>query len=147
MKLALQEKLMQEKKLAAYQVQFETIQEQTKTLTEKIDQLLVQSEEYNHRRLLLTSRVNVAISLKDMNQTVITVQTANIAKGFARAEEQAFLIEAELEASTYFASTSKRSAPQFIDPNLSSEIDNALDELKAAGSEGSAIDAHLEGIP
>ncbi|MFB9328720.1 PspA/IM30 family protein [Paenibacillus aurantiacus] len=129
-KLALQEKLMQEKKLTAYQAQFETIQGQTKTLTEKIDQLLVQSEEYNHRRLLLASRVNVASSLKDMNQTVVSFQTENIAKGFARAEEKVLLIEAELEAMTHFSSTTKRTAPQYLDPNLTSEIEQALSELK-----------------
>ncbi|WP_042198875.1 PspA/IM30 family protein [Paenibacillus camerounensis] len=129
-KLALQEKMMQEKKLTAYRLQYAAIQEQTKTLTEKIGQLLVQSEEYNHRRLLLASRVNVASSLKDIQQTVVAFQTENIAHGFARAEEKVLLIEAELEALNHFNSAAKSITPQYLDPNLAGEIEHALDELK-----------------
>ncbi|MGO4495415.1 PspA/IM30 family protein [Paenibacillus sp. 2RAB27] len=129
-KLAIQEKLLQEKKLATYQSQYATIQEQTKVLEERIAQLLVQSEEFNHRRLLLASRANVASSLKEMSQTVVSFQTENVSKGFARAEEKVMLIEAELEAMQRFQSPVNRSAPQYLDPGLKDNIEKALEELK-----------------
>lgn len=129
-KLAIQEKLLQEKKLATYQSQYATIQEQTKVLEERIAQLLVQSEEFNHRRLLLASRANVASSLKEMSQSVVSFQTDNVTKGFARAEEKVMLIEAELEAMQRFQSPVKRSAPQYLDPGLKDNIEKALEELK-----------------
>lgn len=129
-KLAIQEKLLQEKKLATYQSQYATIQEQTKVLEERIAQLLVQSEEFNHRRLLLASRANVASSLKEMSQSVVSFQTENVSKGFARAEEKVMLIEAELEAMQRFQSPVKRSAPQYLDPGLKDNIEKAFEELK-----------------
>lgn len=129
-KLAIQEKLLQEKKLATYQSQYTTIQEQTKVLEERIAQLLVQSEEFNHRRLLLASRANVASSLKEMSQSVVSFQTENVSKGFARAEEKVMLIEAELEAMQRFQSPVKRSAPQYLDPGLKDNIEKALEEIK-----------------
>jgi phage shock protein A len=118
-KLAIQEKLLEEKKLATYQSQYATIQEQTKVLEERIAQLLVQSEEFNHRRLVLASRAHVASSVKE-----------NVTKGFARAEEKIMLIEAELEAMQRFQSPVKRSAPQYLDPGLKDNIEKALEELK-----------------
>ncbi|RTE10961.1 PspA/IM30 family protein [Paenibacillus whitsoniae] len=129
-KLAIQEKLLQEKKLATYKSQYATIQEQTSLLEERIAQLLVQSEEFNHRRLLLASRANVASSLKEMSQSVVSFQTENVTKGFARAEEKIMLIEAELEAMQRFQSPVKRSTPQYLDPSLKEDIEKALDELK-----------------
>ncbi|UJF32533.1 PspA/IM30 family protein [Paenibacillus hexagrammi] len=129
-RLALQEKLMQEKKLAAYTQQYEAIKEQTRTLEERIGQLLVQSEEFNHRRLLLASRINIASSMKQMSQAAVSFQTENVSKGFARAEEQVLRMEADIEAMAHFSSPVKRSAPQYVDPNLKDEIELALDELK-----------------
>ncbi|ASS67546.1 MULTISPECIES: PspA/IM30 family protein [unclassified Paenibacillus] len=129
-RLALQEKLLLEKKLSVYQAQQAAIQEQTKLLEERIGQLLVQSEEYSHRRLLLASRVNVAGSLKEMNQSVVAFQTENVAKGIARVEEKVLLMEAQAEAFAHFSSPAKRSAPQYLDPSLSADIDKALEDLK-----------------
>jgi phage shock protein A len=129
-KLALQEQIMQEKKQAAYLAQYESIKDQTKTLEEKIGQLLVQSEELNHRRLLLASRANVASSMKNINETVISFHTENVTKGFARVEEKVWMMEAEVDAMAHFSSPSKRSAPQYLDPNLKDDIQRALDELK-----------------
>ncbi|MBB6671846.1 PspA/IM30 family protein [Cohnella nanjingensis] len=134
-KLALQDKLLQDKKLSAYREQYATIQEQTKALEEKITQLLVQSEEFNHRRLLLASRVNVASSLKEMNQSVVAFQTENVTKGFARVEEKVLMMEAEVEAMAHFSSPAKRSAPQYLDPSLTADIEKALDELKQQAQE------------
>ncbi|WP_058300647.1 PspA/IM30 family protein [Gorillibacterium timonense] len=134
-KLALQEKLLQEKKLSAYCEQYATIQEQTKVLEEKIGLLLVQSEEYNHRRLLLASRVNVASSIKEMTQSIVVFQTENVAKGFARVEEKVLRMEAEVEAMAHFSSSAKRSAPQYLDPTLTADIEKALGELKQQAQE------------
>lgn len=129
-RLALQEKLLQEKKLTVYREQYATIQAQTKALEEKIGQLLVQSEEYNHRRLLLASRANVASSINELNQNIVTFQTDNVAKGFARMEEKVLMMEAQVEAMTHFTSPVNRSAPQYIDPSLTDDIERALEDIK-----------------
>ncbi|GLX71002.1 PspA/IM30 family protein [Paenibacillus glycanilyticus] len=129
-KLALQEKLLEEKKLAVYLKQYATIREQTNMLEERIAQLQAQSEEYNHRRLLLESRVNVASSLKQLNQSVISFQTSGMIKGFARAEERVLMVESELEAMNHFNALAKRSAPQYFDPALTAEIEASLALLK-----------------
>ncbi|MFD2332938.1 PspA/IM30 family protein [Cohnella sp. GCM10020058] len=129
-RLALQDKLLLDKKLNAYRTQFATVQEQTKALEEKIAQLLVQYEEYNHRRLLLASRVNVASSIKDMNQKMVSFQTESVAKGFARVEEKVLKMEAEVEAIAHFSAPAKRAAPQYLDPSLTADIEEALIELK-----------------
>lgn len=129
-KLALQDKLLQEKKLAAYQEQYARIQEQTKALKEKIAQLLVQSEEYNHRRLMLESRVNFASSIKELNQSAVAFQTENVLKGFGRVEEKVLMMEAEMEAMAHFSSPANHSAPQYLDPDLTADLEKALDELK-----------------
>ncbi|MCM3626199.1 PspA/IM30 family protein [Paenibacillus glycanilyticus] len=134
-KLALQEKLLQEKKLAVYHEQYAKIREQTKVLEERIAQLQAQSEEYNHRRLLLESRVNVASSLKQLNQSIVSFQTDGMVRGFARAEERVLMIEAELEAMNHFNVLSKRSAPQYLDPSLTPEIEASLAELKQSAEE------------
>ncbi|MBO7743413.1 PspA/IM30 family protein [Paenibacillus sp. MWE-103] len=129
-KLALQEKLLEERKLAVYREQYGAIQEQTKVLEERIAQLQAQSEEYQHRRLLLESRVNVASSLKELNQRAVAFRTDGIVRGFARAEERVLLIEAELEAMNRFSAPAKRSAPQYLDPTLTAEIESSLAALK-----------------
>lgn len=134
-KLALQEKLLHERKAEAYRTQYAAIQEQTKVLKERIGELLVQSEQFNHRRLLLESRVNVASSLKDLNRSVVSFQTDNVAKGFVRAEEQVLKIEAELEALQLFHSPSAQGAPQYLDPSLTAEIDRDLEQLKLESKE------------
>lgn len=129
-RLALQEKLLQEKKLVAYQEQYATIQEQTKILEERIGQLIVQSEEFNHRRLLLASRANVATTLHEINQGIVSFQTEGIVKGFNRMEEKVLMMEAQVEAISHFTSPAKRAAPQYLDPGLASDIEEELASLK-----------------
>ncbi|MFC5449457.1 PspA/IM30 family protein [Paenibacillus aestuarii] len=129
-KLALQEKILEEGKLAAYQAQYETIKNQTASLEEKIEQLRVKAEEFNHRRLLLASRANIAGSMKQLNQMAISFQTEPTSQGFARAEEQVLMMEAEVEALAHFTAPSKRTAPQYLDPRLKDDIELALAELK-----------------
>lgn len=129
-KLALQEKILLEKKLAAYRDQYQTIQAQTKALEDKINQLLAQYEELNHRRLILASRVNIASSIKNLSQAAVSFQTDNITKGFDRVEEKVLMMEAEVEAIAHFSSPTVRSAPQYLDPGLKDEIESAFQEMK-----------------
>jgi phage shock protein A len=97
-KLAVQEKLIHEKQLKLYQQQYETLQGQTQSLTEKLNGLKDQYNELLQKKTLLASRANVAQCAQDIQKATISFQTDTIARGVARAEEQILLMEAKVQA-------------------------------------------------
>jgi len=102
-KLAVQEKLIQERQLTLYQEQYEAIVEQTQILTEKLDQLKDTYNQMQHKKILLASRANVAQSMKQIQNATVSFQTDNIVRGVARAEERILLMEAEVQAGIQFS--------------------------------------------
>jgi len=101
-KLAVQEKIIHEKQLAVYQQQYEAIQGQTKILKEKLQELQVIYRELQHKKVLLASRANVALSIKQIQSVTASFQTDAITEGVARAEERISLMEAEVQAVNQF---------------------------------------------
>ena len=97
-KLAVQEKLTHEKQLKLYEAQYETVKEQTLTLTEKLNGLKDAYHELQQRKVMLASRANVAQSMQDIQKATVSFQTDTIARGVARAEEQILLMEAKVQA-------------------------------------------------
>lgn len=134
--LALQEKLLQEKKRSLYKEQYEVIKGQTNLLEEKINQLKEQYNELQHKRLLLLSRANVAQSLKQLDNAVVSLNTDNIARGFARAEERIVMMESEIEANTRLSNISPSSS-YAIDPSVQEEVQKQLAQLKETVKETS----------
>lgn len=133
--LALQEKLIQERKLCLYKEQYETIKNQTRTLAEKLDQAKEQCNELQHKRLLLLSRANVAQSINHINRTFASFNTDNIAKNFARAEERILMMEAEGEAHHYSSRSLPAPRSYAIDPAMQADVLEELEKLKKGSQE------------
>lgn len=131
-KLAAQEKLIHEKQLSLYREQYEAIKTQTKDLTEKLDQLKEKYRQLQHKKILLSSRANVAQSIKQIQKTTYTFQTENIARGVARAEERILLMEAEVQAGNHFSASTHESARQNLvnDDELNHEIEKLKSETE-----------------
>ncbi|WP_251550264.1 PspA/IM30 family protein [Neobacillus muris] len=102
-KLAVQEKLTHEKQLKVYQEQLVAIKDQSKLLTEKLDQLKVTYNQIQQKKILLASRANVAQSMKQIQKVTVSFNTDDIARGVARAEEKILMMEAEAQAGYQFA--------------------------------------------
>lgn len=130
-KIAIQEKILLEKKLALYKEQLATIQNQTAQLQDKLSQLNKTYEELKYKRLLLVSRANVAQSVQDISSTLNTFSVQDIARDFARAEDRVLLLEAKLEAGQRLKTTT----PYIIDATVSEEVEEELKKLKEDKSE------------
>lgn len=134
-RMALQEKLLQEKKLEAYEEQLAAITNQTLLLQQKLSLLQAKAERYNHRRILLLSRANVAQTIRQIQQTSFSFSTENVAKGFARAEEQVLLLEAQVEAGSQLTPPCKPQAVFALDPALQDDVERELATLKKTEQE------------
>ncbi|AGK53199.1 PspA/IM30 family protein [Bacillus sp. 1NLA3E] len=102
-KLAIQEKLTNEKQLGLYQEQYESIQKQTQILLEKLEQLKETFYQLQQKKILLASRANVAQSIKQIQKATVSFQTDSIARGIARAEDHILMMEAEVQAGNQFS--------------------------------------------
>ncbi|MED4225343.1 PspA/IM30 family protein [Neobacillus cucumis] len=102
-KLAVQEKLNQEKTLQLYVDQLESLKGQTQILVEKLDQLKETYNQLQQKKILLASRANVAQSMKQIQKVTVSFNTDDVARGVARAEEKILLMEAEVQAGNQFA--------------------------------------------
>jgi phage shock protein A len=129
-KIALQEKIIQEEKLKAFAAQYDSIKAQTVDLTNQLKQLQEKLDEFKHRKLLLTSKVNVATSLKKINDTFVSFDSDNIARGFARVEERILLLESELEARQQLASINHLKTGLNVDAALQEKVEQELEKLK-----------------
>lgn len=128
-KLAIQEKLVHEKQLSLYTEQLNTIQNQTQSLYEKLDELKGKYDEYLHKRLLLVSRANIAKSIKQIQQTSVSFNSETIANGISRAEDRILMMEAEVQAQNKFAYHNNLSSG-YKDNVMSEEIEEELQKLK-----------------
>jgi phage shock protein A len=129
-KLAVQEKLVLEKQLHLYQEQAEAIKTQTQLLKEKIEQLKETYNQLQHKKILLASRANVALSTKQIQKATVSFQTDTIARGVARVEEQILMMEAEVQAGNQFSTpiaSLDAAANQFVDEE---ELNKELEKLK-----------------
>ncbi|MBS4216296.1 PspA/IM30 family protein [Neobacillus rhizophilus] len=96
-KLAVQEKLTQEKQLNLYEQQYEAMKGQTEVLNGKIQELQQFYHDLQQKKLVLASRANVALSMKQIQKATVSFQTDTIARGIARAEDKILLMEAEVQ--------------------------------------------------
>jgi len=129
-KLAVQEKLIQERQLTLYQEQYEAIVEQTQILTEKLDQLKDTYNQMQHKKILLASRANVAQSMKQIQNATVSFQTDNIVRGVARAEERILLMEAEVQAGIQFSTPLAQFDAATSDYVNEEELNKELEKLK-----------------
>ncbi|MDQ0199182.1 PspA/IM30 family protein [Neobacillus ginsengisoli] len=125
-KLAVQEKLVNQKQLSLYKEQLGAIKGQTQILIEKLNQLKETYNEMQHKKILLASRANVAQSIKQIQKATFSFQTENIARGVARAEERILLMEAQVQAGSQF-SNPKLEHQDFVNDE---ELEKEIEKLK-----------------
>lgn len=130
-KLAVQEKLTNEKQLNLYQQQYEAIQGQTELLKEKLNELLETYNELQHKKILLASRANVAKSMKEIQKATVSFQTDNIVRGVARAEERIMLMEAEVQANGQFTNPLVQQDAVYRNYVDEEELNREIEKLKS----------------
>ncbi|PHA02281.1 phage shock protein A [Bacillus pseudomycoides] len=128
--LALQDKIINEKKAALYREQYEVTKQQTAALYEQIDKLQEKYQDLQYQELVLVSRLNAAQAIKDSNTTLASFHTESAAKGFARIETYVQKLEAETAASNYFYKLNSPNQTQILDQNLQEEVQQELEKLK-----------------
>lgn len=127
--LAIQDKLMQEKKGKLYEEQLQAMRQQTTLLLEKLNELNAKYDELKHKRLLLISRANVAHSIQQIQHKVGSLDMNHIGKGLARAEERILMLEAQAEVHHHISPVRP-----FLteDPSMQEEVEKELAKLKAS---------------
>ncbi|MFK4426087.1 PspA/IM30 family protein [Bacillus sp. RC51] len=128
--LALQEKIVNEKKAELYRKQYEVTKEQTATIYEQIDKLQRKYGELQYKELVLVSRLNAAQAIKESNRAIDSFHTESTAKGFARIESYVQKLEAETAASNYFSNLKSPNHQEVLDQNLQEEVQRELEKLK-----------------
>ncbi|EOP58349.1 hypothetical protein IKQ_00459 [Bacillus cereus VDM053] len=128
--LALQEKIVNEKKAELYRKQYEITKEQTAMLYEQIDKLQKKYGELQYKELVLVSRLNAAQAIKESNRAIDSFHTESTAKGFARIESYVQKLEAETAASNYFYNLKAPNQQEVLDQNLQEEVQRELEQLK-----------------
>jgi phage shock protein A len=128
--LALQEKIVNEKKAELYRKQYEITKEQTATIYEQIDKLQKKYGELQYKELVLVSRLNAAQAIKESNRAIDSFHTESTEKGFARIESYVQKLEAETAASNYFYNLKSPNQQEVLDQNLQEEVQRELEKLK-----------------
>ncbi|MED1946700.1 MULTISPECIES: PspA/IM30 family protein [Brevibacillus] len=129
-KLALQEKVIHENKRNLYQDQYDATKKQTAILYEQIDKLKNTYQEFQFKKLVLTSRAHAAKSIKQGQEMLSGFHSDYAMKGFARVEEFVQKLEAEVAASSYVYGTKAVDRNPHIDHLLAETVEAQLAELK-----------------
>ena len=129
-KLAVQEKLIHEKQLIVFKQQQDALKAQTKILLEKINELKEIYNALQHKKILLTSRTNTALTIKQIQKASASFQAETITRGIARAEDHILMIEAEVQAGNQFTTPlaqQEAAAQTFVDDD---ELNKEIEKLK-----------------
>jgi phage shock protein A len=130
-KLAIQEKLSNEKQLSLFQEQYESIKKQTQILLEKLAQLKETYYQLQQKKILLASRANVAQSIKQIQKATVSFQTDSLARGIARAEDHILMMEAEVQAGNQFSAPSAQYHPGYQNSISDEDVNAELEKLKS----------------
>ncbi|WP_099353091.1 PspA/IM30 family protein [Fredinandcohnia onubensis] len=126
-KIALQEKVLTEKKLVTYKEQLELINGKTQELVEQLQTLQQKYEELTLKKNELISRTNVAVALKNINENTSSFNADQAISGFARMEEKVWELEAASKAQRTISVNQKIPA---LNPLVANEVDEELQKLK-----------------
>ncbi|WP_449536556.1 PspA/IM30 family protein [Ferdinandcohnia sp. Marseille-Q9671] len=126
-KLALQEKVVTEKKLISYKEHLELISGKTSELVEQLQSLQQKYEELKLKKNELISRTNVAVALKNLNQSTSSFNADQAISGFARMEEKVWELEASAKAHRTISASPIKPA---LNPLVAAEVEEELQKLK-----------------
>ena len=127
-KLALQDKIVNERKLLAYKQQYEAVQAQTADLQSKVKALQEKHEELKLKQHELASRAHTAQAVQAIQTTVSSFGADSAVQGFSRMEERIWALEAKTKASQDLAAPFQPSGNSL----LQAEAEQELEQLKAA---------------
>jgi len=131
-KLALQDKVVLETRLATYEQQYETIKAHTETLHEALRTLQEKYSEMQAKKRFLISRVQAAKTQQDLTVTLRSIDTESAVRGFSRMEERVEQMEARAEASGILFANQRKLARLDIDTTLQDKVEEELAKLKAS---------------
>jgi phage shock protein A len=100
-KLAIHDRIENEKKLHALEQQLTAIKNQTKKLKAQVVKLKDTYADLQNRKALLISRANAARTTHRIKSTLLSSQSENIVNGFARMEDKVLRLEAQSSAHDY----------------------------------------------
>lgn len=133
-KIALQDKLLAEKKLEMYVKQSAALQNQNATLMQQLQELKEKYLQLENKKRALIARANAAQTIRDMNASVVSLDTTSAVKGFARLEDRVSQLEADADASLRLRQS--YGPPDFssAEPSLQEQVEQEYEKLKASAS-------------
>ena len=131
-RLAIEDKLQQEKKLRVYEGQYHTIKNQTNLLYDELDKLKEKFDELQDRKLLLVSRMTAAKVSNDISQVLASINPDRAVKGFLRVEEEILKLEAKSQANHYFTNTSTGRIESVLGTYTNEDVEKELEKLKTS---------------
>lgn len=131
-RLAIEDKLQQEKKLKVYEAQYLSIKNQTNLLYDQLDKLKEKYDELQDRKLLLVSRMTAAKVSHDIGQVLASINPDQAVKGFMRVEEEILKLEAKSQANQYFSKANEGRIETTLSHYSQEDVEKELEKLKAA---------------
>ncbi|GIP46860.1 MULTISPECIES: PspA/IM30 family protein [Paenibacillus] len=127
-KLAIQEKLHQEKLQQTYLEQREVIRKQTAALQGEIGRLVELHKDLSNKLTFLLARKNAMTALRATNASITAGDTGKIIRGFDRMEQKVMRLEAEVSA----VRSVDQDGLRLADGSEQDEVQAELAKLKAA---------------
>ncbi|MGS2780473.1 PspA/IM30 family protein [Robertmurraya sp. GLU-23] len=131
-RLAIEDKLQQEKKLRVYEGQYHTIKNQTNLLYDELDKLKEKYDELQDRKLLLVSRMTAAKVSNDISQVLSSINPDRAVKGFIRVEEEILKLEAKSQANQYFTKANSGRIESVLGTYSHEDVEKELEKLKSS---------------
>jgi phage shock protein A len=131
-RLAIEDKLQQEKKLRMYEAQYHTIKNQTNLLYDELDKLKEKFDELQDRKLLLVSRMTAAKVSNDISQVLASINPDRAVQGFLRVEEEILKLEAKSQANQYFTHANAGRIESVLGTYTNEDVEKELEKLKSS---------------
>lgn len=129
--LAIEEKLICEKRLHVYQEQYQTVKQQIAILQETLHSSKALYDELQSKKWFLMSRANGARAMQNLNRVVASVDTDTVRKGFSRMEEQVWQMEARASTDAQVDRFYHSLASAGTNTLIKNEVQQELERLKA----------------
>lgn len=129
-KLALQEKIVSERKLSVYVQQYEMIQEKTNELAGQLEWLHQQYEELKLKKNELAARYQAAAAIRNIQESTVSFKAEQALSGFARMEEKVLEQESYIKAGRLLSANAFKPS---VSPYLADEVELELEKLKTKG--------------
>lgn len=126
-RLALQEKIVSERKLSVYVQQYEIIHEKTNELAGQLESLHQQYEELKLKKNELSARYQAAAAIRNIQESTVSFKADQALSGFARMEEKVLEQEAYIKAGRLLPANANKPS---VSPHLADEVELELDKLK-----------------